>query len=158
MFDNIGGKIKGLAIIITAIGILGSVVGGIVMFTIDEDLIAIGLVVMIVGPLVSWISSFMLYGFGQLVQNSDILTGRITSEKAETSLVSNLLAQMRMYKRDANDGYQDADGEYESGTDAPDIAERLAMLEKLYANGVISQEAYQAKYTEILKEASLNDE
>ncbi|MBE7024712.1 MAG: hypothetical protein E7408_01485 [Ruminococcaceae bacterium] len=73
MFDNIGGKIKAMSQIITWVGIIVSVVFGIVLMSIDEDMIFIGLMAMIFGSLFSWVSSFILYGFGQLVENSDIL-------------------------------------------------------------------------------------
>ena len=37
----------------------------------DNDIL--GLLWLILGPIISWISSFVLYGFGQLVDNSDKL-------------------------------------------------------------------------------------
>ena len=73
MFDNIGGKIKTLAQVITWIGILASIISGIAIMTIDDEMIFVGLMVMIFGALSSWVSSFVLYGFGQLVENSDKL-------------------------------------------------------------------------------------
>ena len=39
----------------------------------DEDLEFLGFVVMVIGSLVSWVSSFTLYGFGQLIENTDQL-------------------------------------------------------------------------------------
>lgn len=74
MFSNIGGKIKGLAKVFTWIGIIASVISGIAMMLMDDDIfLFIGLIIMIAGSLLSWISSFMLYGFGHLVENSDKL-------------------------------------------------------------------------------------
>jgi len=73
MFENIGKKIKNLASVITWMGIILSVVVGIVLIVLDESLIATGLIIMVAGFLMSWISSFLLYGFGQLVDNSDKL-------------------------------------------------------------------------------------
>lgn len=73
MFDNIGGKIKTLAQVVTWVGIIASVISGVALIAINGRLIIIGLMVMIFGALVSWISSFLLYGFGQLVENSDKL-------------------------------------------------------------------------------------
>lgn len=72
MFDNIGGKIKTLAQVVTWIGIIASVISGFAIMSIDEE-IFVGLIVMIFGALMSWVSSFVLYGFGQLVENSDKL-------------------------------------------------------------------------------------
>ncbi len=73
MFDNIGGKIKTLAKVVTWIGIIAYVISGIAIMFIDEEMSFIGLMVMIFGGLISWVSSFVLYGFGQLVENSDKL-------------------------------------------------------------------------------------
>ncbi len=73
MFDNIGGKIKTLAQVVTWIGIIASVISGFAIMSIDEEMIFVGLMVMIFGALMSWVSSFVLYGFGQLVENSDKL-------------------------------------------------------------------------------------
>ena len=71
MFDNIGSKIKTLAIVCAWIGIIGSFIGGIyVMAELD---VGIGFLIMIAGSLVSWIGSFFMYGLGQLIENSDIL-------------------------------------------------------------------------------------
>ena len=71
MFNNIGSKIKTLAQVLTWIGIIGSSISGIVLMAEDEDLIAAGLLTIIFGCLFSWVGSFLLYGFGQLVENSD---------------------------------------------------------------------------------------
>ena len=73
MFDNIGGKIKALAQVVTWIGIIASIISGIAIISIDDEMIFVGLMVMIFGALSSWASSFVLYGFGQLVENSDKL-------------------------------------------------------------------------------------
>ena len=71
MFDNIGGKIKVLAIVGCWIGIISSIISGIAMMVEDEDLVFLGFLVMAIGSLVSWTSSFVLYGFGELIENSE---------------------------------------------------------------------------------------
>lgn len=73
MFGNIGRKIKTLAQVVTWMGIIGSIVVGISMLSINDDFIFLGLLIMILGSFLSWVSSFVLYGFGQLVENSDKL-------------------------------------------------------------------------------------
>ena len=77
MFDNIGGKIEGLAKVICWIGIIASVIGGIVMFVAAGEMrygggtyVALGFVVIIVGSLGSWIGSFFMYGFGELISDT----------------------------------------------------------------------------------------
>ena len=67
MFDNIGDKIKTLAKVSTVLGIVISVIYGIVLMVSDEDLIFDGFLVMILGSLLFWISSFTLYGFGEMI-------------------------------------------------------------------------------------------
>ncbi len=82
MFDNIGGKIKGLAKIVCYFGIAMSVITGIIVFSVfaaqdDAELVGIGFLVSAIiigfGILVSWLSTILLYGYGQLIENSDIL-------------------------------------------------------------------------------------
>lgn len=84
MFSNIGGKIKGLAKFICWLGIIISVVAGIVLIIsarhsdgyysyTDTNMIIVGIIVMVFGSVLSWIGSFVLYGFGELVDNSSKL-------------------------------------------------------------------------------------
>lgn len=70
MYNDVGKKIKGLMKTLLAIGIVLSVVGGIVVMAIDEDLIVVGLLVVIVGSLVSWIACIFAYAFGELVDKA----------------------------------------------------------------------------------------
>jgi hypothetical protein len=71
MFDNIGGKIKSLASALAWSGIIVSILSGIVLFFSYGFLVAI--LVAGLGSLSAWIGSFMQYGFGQLIENSDYL-------------------------------------------------------------------------------------
>jgi len=73
MFDNIGGKIKKLASVITGLGITGSVIVGIILMALAEELVLMGIIIAVVGSISSWIGSFLLYGFGELVENSAII-------------------------------------------------------------------------------------
>ena len=73
MFDNIGGKIKTLASVIAWLGIIVSVIIGIMLMSTAEEFIIAGLIIAIVGSISSWIGSFLLYGFGELVENSAII-------------------------------------------------------------------------------------
>ena len=67
MFNNIGEKLKSVARIITVFGIIVSIIAGIL--TLKNN--GIGIVIALLGSLVSWMSSLALYGFGQLIENSD---------------------------------------------------------------------------------------
>ena len=79
MFNNIGKKIKSYAKWVCFCGIGASIVGGLSLLTEANNTgefiicLLIGLVVMAVGGFISWVSSFTVYGFGQLVDNSDKL-------------------------------------------------------------------------------------
>ncbi len=74
MFNNIGSKIKGLAIVISLGGITLSLVTGIVLYALSdvffEELGIIAIVIAVLGSVLSWIGSFFAYGFGELIENS----------------------------------------------------------------------------------------
>lgn len=77
MFDNIGGKIKTLASFLALIGIIASFVFGFVLFGSDNDMILMGVVIIVVGSIASWIGSFLLYGFGELIEKACIIEERL---------------------------------------------------------------------------------
>ena len=71
-FNNIGKKIKTMAkISFYLLSVLFLFYGILLIIKTDNDIL--GLLWLILGPIISWISSFVLYGFGQLVDNSDKL-------------------------------------------------------------------------------------
>lgn len=86
MFNNIGNKIKTYAEVVSWIGIIASIITGIViMITIATfEAIFLGLLICIIGSLACWISSFVLYGFGQLIENTDILVSKLAPDYKET--------------------------------------------------------------------------
>lgn len=114
MFDNIGGKIKALASAMAIIGIILSVTIGLVLFGIDDDMIPVGVVIMVVGSLISWIGSFLLYGFGELIEKTCLIEERLA-----------LHPQMKSAQ------------ELQSLQD-----ERKVALDDLLKKGVISEEEY----------------
>lgn len=64
MFNNIGKKIKTLSVICFIIMLVVVVIYGIIMMRLH---VLIGLLIITVGFLFSWISSFFVYGFGELI-------------------------------------------------------------------------------------------
>lgn len=68
MFNNIERKIKGLAFFYTIVGIIGSIIGAI-FYWVNSD-ISTGFLILFFGILASWIGSFMLYGFGELISKT----------------------------------------------------------------------------------------
>ena len=73
LYNNVGGKIKGLVSFFTWLGIIASIIAGIVIMFIDEQMILVGVLVILLGSLGSWLSGLLLYGYGQLIENSDKL-------------------------------------------------------------------------------------
>ena len=92
MFENIGGKIKGLAKVICWIGIIISVIFGVFFWLIDPYVLDIergvqffiGLIIIAIGSLLSWVGSFVLYGFGELVDNSSAIRSDLSQMKEIT--------------------------------------------------------------------------
>ena len=66
MFDNIGGKCKGLASILCWIGIICSIISGIILMA--NGAVLAGLLSACLGALVSWIGSFALYAIGETAE------------------------------------------------------------------------------------------
>ena len=83
MFKNIGGKIKTLATVITCAFIVLSIVVGVLLMA--NDMALVGVLLMLVGFLFAWVSSFVLYGYGQMIENSDKLVA-IERMKLESTL------------------------------------------------------------------------
>ena len=79
-YENIGGKIKGLARAAFIVEAIAAVISGLVMMVEDDDMIPFALLVMVVGPIVAWVGSWLLYGFGQLIENSDIVAKNTAKE------------------------------------------------------------------------------
>lgn len=85
MYENVGGKIKGVAQTFTVIGIIISVLLFIVLMIPAGEAAREGsgtelifpFVVLIIGCLFSWLSSLVLYGFGQLIENTDTIARNI---------------------------------------------------------------------------------
>ena len=81
MFSNIGGKIKVATKVCCWIMIVSFVIMGIAL--IASGLALYGIVFLIAGPLSTWIGSFVLYGFGELVENSCIQTNLMIKQDME---------------------------------------------------------------------------
>ncbi len=95
-YDNIGSKIKSWAMwIFTAEAIISILVGIILM----NEIVLIGLLVAVLGPIVAWISSWCLYGYGQLIENSDIIAEehRRVNEKYEKVVAKNKAREQKQF-------------------------------------------------------------
>ncbi|MBQ7379816.1 MAG: hypothetical protein IJW70_09120 [Clostridia bacterium] len=79
MFDNIGKKIKILAEVLCWVGIVLSVLFGAILiispaYTGEMDLLYRGIFVIVFGCLFSWVGSFCLFGFGELIEKNSETT------------------------------------------------------------------------------------
>ena len=83
MFDNIGGKIKGLAKLICWAGIVVSAILGILIWANHGNFLT-GLLYIVVGGLASWIGSFCTYGFGQLIEDTAAIRYQLMKRAVET--------------------------------------------------------------------------
>ena len=86
MFSNIGGKIKVLAQVQCWLGIIGSIIYGIVLISASTrmryggETVALGVAVMIGGSFLSWICSFFGYGFGELIERVQRIDNKLNGE------------------------------------------------------------------------------
>lgn len=91
MFTNIGGKIKGWAKVLCYLGIAVSVIMGIAIIVAGDSMgrygyygsgvsiggVLGGLLVAVIGGFASWIGSFLLYGFGELIDSCNAIEHRL---------------------------------------------------------------------------------
>ena len=71
MFNNIGRKIKFLAIVLTVINMISFIIlGFIFIFSGVAYAPLYGLIIIIVGCVVLWLTSFVLYGYGELIDKT----------------------------------------------------------------------------------------
>lgn len=99
MYENIGKKIKGLAFWTFLLESIGAVITGIsIIAAFEEDLAWIAILIMFFGPVVAWVSTWLLYGFGELIDKADaieqntrkedvskITEGKTTAKSTKTS-------------------------------------------------------------------------
>ena len=99
MFDNIGGKIKVLAKIICFGGIILSPIIGIIMLASGGDISGgVGLMVIIGGCLGSWIGSFFVYGFGELIEKTTEIAENTRKPTSLNASTDNKLELLKKWK------------------------------------------------------------
>ena len=95
MNEKVGSTIQTIAAIGVIIGIIASIITGIVLMVADEDLVLTGLLIAVLGSVFCWISAVMTYGFGQLINNSSRLMEHLAQEDKKKS--NDYTQQMKMY-------------------------------------------------------------
>ena len=68
LYENIGKKIKGFAKGVFVVETLIAILGGIAACA--NGLVSLGVIAMFIGPIVAWVSSWMLYALGELVDKT----------------------------------------------------------------------------------------
>jgi len=84
MFENIGSKLKWLAMAVCALGMLASLVFAVTIWMqkgSGQDTTLLGIIVLVLGCLASWVGSFFTYGFGELIENTNIIIGKLNEPK-----------------------------------------------------------------------------
>ena len=110
MYDEIGSKIKIVGKAVCILGCVASVIMGFVIMGSSSSMVGTGFLILMVGSLLSWVSSLLIYGFGELIDHADTIA--------------------------YNTRNVDRKPQYLSGM-------RNERLERLRADGLISEEEYQ---------------
>ncbi len=79
MYENIGEKIKNLAATLAGIGVVASLAAGFIMISSDySDINTQGWIILVGGPIISWVSSYILYGFGELISQTNEMNQKLS--------------------------------------------------------------------------------
>ena len=74
LYENIGEKIKNLTKWMFIVEALGAIITGIVLLF--NEIILAGLLILFCGPIVAWVGSWILYAFGQFVEDIHAIRDR----------------------------------------------------------------------------------
>jgi DNA-directed RNA polymerase subunit RPC12/RpoP len=83
MFENIGGRIKTLAICVFLIEVIATILTPIILMTRDIVEWYVGLLIIFCGVFVAFFFFTLIYGFGHLVENSEILATDTLAKNSE---------------------------------------------------------------------------
>ena len=97
MYNDIGKKIKGLAKCIALTGALSAIIVGIFIITKNKENALAGVIVLIAGPIVTWVSSWELYAFGELIDKT--CENEATTRESFDILISEVTAIERSIGR-----------------------------------------------------------
>ena len=135
MYENIGGKIKGLAKVIFGIEAVAAVIAGIsILASGNDDLAFVGLLVIVGGPILAWASSLVLYGFGELIEKACEIEQNTRGEeiKPKPRKEANFKAQV------------------EANSARKNLENSLKSLGDARALGIITEEEYQKQKEQLL--------
>lgn len=84
MYDNISKKIKILAEVLCIVNVVLLIISSIIMF-IAGDILG-GIVVLLLSPIISWVSTFTLYGLGELIEKVNDINKNLIDERRERAV------------------------------------------------------------------------
>ena len=89
MFNNISSKLKVWAIITTIIGNISAIISGISLISQGEGFETIGIVIMFAGILSSWLTAWVLFGLGDLLDTTDAIYSEVKENSYCIEHISN---------------------------------------------------------------------
>ena len=79
LYDNIGGKIKNWAKWMFILEAFSAFIGGIILMAEEEFLY--GLLCLIIGPIIAFVSTWLLYAFGEITEDIGLLRQKYVGDK-----------------------------------------------------------------------------
>ena len=83
LYDNIGEKLKKLSITIFLIETISAIIAGIALISSDDDYLMLGVLLIICVPILSLLSSWILYALGELVEDIHEIRNQINSKNKD---------------------------------------------------------------------------
>ena len=113
MYDNIGSKIKTLALIAAIVESVIAVIVGIALSFSEEGMLLLGFLLIFIIPFIAFVFSWLIYGFGELIEKVSYIAQRLR------------------------------DGEQKFENTPEDNDKRNLQIKKLQEQGLITEEEYQ---------------
>ena len=133
LYSNIGSKIKNWAKWVFVVETIASVIGAVCMMASAEDswMLIVGAIVLVVGPLIAWVSSWLLYGFGEIIVKLTAIernTRSANAGKEESSVHTDGTSEQQVHIL----------------TDEEKVRnQKIARIAELRKKGLITEEMYQ---------------
>lgn len=133
LYKNIGEKIKGWAKWVFIVGAISAVISGMSMLATAEGNGAMveGVLTLVLGPLVAWVSSWLLYALGQITDDIHAMRNKTcprAEAKFENSPINGEEQLLVAANAEENLVYQ----------------QKIARIAELRKKGLISEEMYQS--------------
>lgn len=142
MYDNIGKKVKGLAIGLFIVETIAAIIVGFALLSDTEN--EIFWLIIVCGPIVAWISSWILYAFGELVDRICNIEVNTRKEVYTTTTPNQTIPFTRTpYIRKSNNNSHTIKTRSKN--------EMLDILQKALDSGMISEEEFNTKKQQILE-------